>query len=94
LSKEAPPSEERCVMERCWHGKFSGSEQCADEGRYGNPEYRADAGRHGLNATLKFMRAARWCAAHKHPDDRLLELGDTGASPLEGARPADGDLAS
>ena len=81
-------------MERCWDGKFSGSEQCPDEGRYGNPEYRADAGRPGLNATLKFMRAARWCAAHKHPDDRLLEPGDTGAAPLEGARPADGDLAS
>ena len=81
-------------MERCWHGKFSGSAQCPEQGCYGNPEYCAGAGRPGLDATLRFMRAARWCAAHKHPDDRLLEPEDTSAVPLEDARPVDGDVTS
>ncbi len=81
-------------MERCWHGKFSGTGRCPSEGRYGNPEYRAEAGRGGLNATLQFMRASRWCGAHKHPDDRLLEPEPSGATPLESARPPDGDRMS
>jgi hypothetical protein len=60
-------------VERCWHGKFTGTGQCPEAGRYGNPEYRPAGENPRLNATLKFMRAARWCLAHKHPDDRLLE---------------------
>jgi hypothetical protein len=59
-------------MERCWHGKFSGADQCPHESRYGNPDYRGRPDRPGLDVTIKFMRAARWCADHKHPGDRLL----------------------
>jgi len=79
-------------MERCWHGKFSGSERCLAEGRYGNPEYRGRGDRPALDATIRFMRAARWCAAHRHHDDKLLEPTDGGA-PERDATPADGGAA-
>jgi hypothetical protein len=62
-------------VERCWHGKFTGAGQCPEEGRYGSPEYRPTGENPRLNATLGFMRAACWCLAHKHPDDRLLGPG-------------------
>ena len=80
-------------MERCWHGKFIGSEQCLSEGRYGNPDYRRRPDRPGLDATIKFMRAARWCAAHKHPGDRLLEPSGDGVAPERDAASADGGTA-
>ena len=80
-------------MERCWHGKFSRTDQCRDEGRYGNPGYRGRADRPGLDATIGFMRAARWCAAHKNPGDRLLESTNGGATPAQEADPAGGDTA-
>ncbi len=78
-------------MERCWHGKFSRAGQCLGEGRYGNPEYRGDPDRPGLNATVTFMRAARWCVAHQHPDDRLLEPADEATMPQQDVSPADRD---
>jgi hypothetical protein len=37
------------------------------------------------------MRAARWCAAHKNPGDRLLELKDGGAPPEQDADLDSGD---
>jgi hypothetical protein len=60
------------VTERCWHGKFTAT-QCCEPGRYGNPGYRFPSGRPKLNTTVKFMRAARWCVVHRHPEDVLLE---------------------
>jgi hypothetical protein len=80
-------------MERCWHGKFTGAEQCLSEGRYGNPDYRGRADRPGLDATIRFMRAARWCAAHKHPGDQLLGPSDGGTAPQQDAASAAGDAA-
>jgi hypothetical protein len=67
-------------MERCWQGKFSGLSQCPAEGRYGNPDYRGRADRPGLDTFVSFMRAARWCAEHRHPGDRLLEPVVNGTS--------------
>ena len=78
-------------MERCWHGKFSGSEQCLAEGRYGNPEYRGRGDRPALDATIKFMRAARWCAAHRHHGDK--PLGPTDGAPERDTASADGGAA-
>ena len=63
-------------MERCWYGKFSKTERCPEEGRYGNPDFHAAGRYRGLNATLRFLRASRWCAAHKHDGDRLIEPED------------------
>jgi hypothetical protein len=57
---------EAYLMERCWHGKLAGMAQCQELGRYGNPD-----------APLKLLRAARWCFAHKHADDRLLEPNES-----------------
>jgi hypothetical protein len=76
-------------MERCWHGKFSGGEQCPSEGRYGNPGFRGRRERPELEATVKFMRAARWCATHKHPGDRLLGPNEVGPAPARETRLAD-----
>ena len=73
-------------MERCWHGKFTGTGQCPEAGRYGNSEYRVTGSNTGLNATVKFMRASRWCLAHKHVDDRLLEPDGGAAGPGDGDR--------
>jgi hypothetical protein len=74
-------------VERCWYGKVSGGGECPEDGRYGNPEYRPPREDGALSATLKFMRAARWCAAHKHPDDRLLTPGGGEQFP-EGGEPS------
>jgi hypothetical protein len=79
-------------MERCWHGKFGGAEQCLAEGRYGNPEYGHRGDRPALDATIKFMRAARWCAAHRHHGDKLLGPTDGGARERDQAS-ADGGAA-
>ena len=70
-------------MERCWHGKFTGSGQCFGEGRYGNPNFHRRPDRPALDAPTKFMRAARWCAAHKHRDDALLGPSDYAAAAPE-----------
>ena len=80
-------------MERCWHGKFTGAEQCLREGRYGNPDYRGRADRPGLDVTIRFMRAARWCAAHKNPGDRLLDSTKGGSTPEQNADLVGGDAA-
>jgi hypothetical protein len=80
-------------MERCWHGKFSGAGQCVGDGRYGSPGYRYRPDRPGLDTFVSFMRAARWCAAHKNPGDRLLEPTDGGATPGPEPGPADADAA-
>jgi hypothetical protein len=37
-----------------------------------------------VNWSVKFMRASRWCQAHKHPGDRLLEPDGDAAEPGEG----------
>jgi len=37
------------------------------------------------------MRAARWCVAHTHPGDRLLEPADEAATPEQDVSPADRD---
>ena len=73
------------MTERCWHGRFTGT-QCAEPGRYGNPGYRASGDRPRLNTTITVMRSARWCLAHRHPDDVLrvsdgLETAPSGAPP-------------
>jgi hypothetical protein len=80
-------------MERCRQGKFTGAEQCPNKGRYGNPDYRGGADRPGLDATHRFMRAARWCAAHRHPGDRLLGPSHDGTASEEDAASAAGDAA-
>ena len=74
----------RVVMDRCWHGKFTGTGRCLEIGRYGNPDYRPDSCQPGVNWSVKFMRASRWCQAHKHPGDRLLEPDGDAAEPGEG----------
>jgi hypothetical protein len=61
---------EAYLMERCWQGKFAGMARCHELGRYGNPD-----------APVKFMRAARWCFAHRHADDRLLEPNEGEKDP-------------
>lgn len=81
------------MTERCWHGKFSGEGQCSGEGLYGNPDYRYRPDRPGLDTFVSFMRAARWCAAHKNPGDRLLESTDGGATPEQDAGPGDAEAA-
>ena len=81
------------MTERCWHGKFSGDGQCSGEGLYGNPDYRYRPDRSGLDTFVSFMRAARWCAAHKNPGDRLLESTDGGATPEQDAGPGDAEAA-
>jgi hypothetical protein len=48
--------------------------RCSAVGLYGNPEYRVAVSYPGLAAMVRFIRASRWCLAHKNPDDRLLEL--------------------
>jgi hypothetical protein len=80
-------------MERCWYGKFSGTERCPSEGRYGIPDYGGRPDRPGLGATVRFMRAARWCAIHKHLGDTLLGPTDGVAAPEQEAASADGDAA-
>jgi imidazolonepropionase-like amidohydrolase len=80
-------------MERCWHGKFGGDSQCSGEGLYGNPDYRYRRDRPGLDTFVAFMRAARWCAAHKNPGDRLLEPREKGTTPGDDAGPSGGDAA-
>jgi hypothetical protein len=73
-------------MERCWHGKFGGEDQCAGEGLYGNPDYRYRPDRPGLDTFIAFMRAARWCTVHKNPGDRPLEpKGGAAPRPDAGA---------
>ena len=80
-------------MECCWHGKFTGAEQCLREGRYGNPDYRGRADRPGPDLTIRFTRAARWCAAHRHPGDRLLGPSDGGTAPEQDGVSATEDAA-
>ena len=80
-------------MERCWHGKFSEVGQCTAEGRYGSPNYRYRPDRPGLDTFISFMRAARWCAAHKNPGDRLLGPSDGGTAPEQDGASATGDAA-
>jgi len=80
-------------MERCWHGKFSEEGQCTAEGRYGNPNYRYHPDRPGLDTFISFMRAARWCAAHKNPGDRLLDSTKGGSTPEQNADLVGGDAA-
>jgi hypothetical protein len=80
-------------MERCWHGKFSGEGQCPGQGRYGNPDYHDRRDRPRLDTFVSFMRAARWCAAHRNPGDLMLESTEGGATPAQDADPAGGDTA-
>jgi hypothetical protein len=63
----------RATVERCWHQRFAREGRCPAVGRYGNPEYRVAVSYPGLAAIVRFIRASRWCLAHKNPDDRLLE---------------------
>jgi hypothetical protein len=65
----------RVAAERCWHQRFAPTGRCPALGRYGNPEYRVAVSYPGLAAIVRFIRASRWCRAHKDPEDRLLELG-------------------
>lgn len=69
----AGSSKRRVAAERCWHRRFAQTGRCPALGRYGNPEYRVAVSYPGLAAIVRFIRASRWCLAHKHPDDRLLE---------------------
>jgi hypothetical protein len=78
-------------MERCWHAKFGGERQCTGEGRYGNPDHRYRPDRPGLDTFVSFVRAARWCAAHQNPGDRLLDSTNGGETPEQDADPAGGD---
>ena len=80
------------VMDRCWHGKFTGTGRCPEVGRYGNPDYRPDGCRSGLNWSVKFMRASRWCLAHKQPGDRLLAPDGGAAESAEGGTPPEKSL--
>jgi hypothetical protein len=73
------------MTERCWHGKFS-EMRCAEPGRFGRPDDRADASSATRGPAVPFMRAARWCLVHRHPGDLLVETdppgqGHTGAPP-------------
>ena len=61
------------VIERCWHGRFTDT-PCSELGLYGCAAHRL-AGRPAPAETLSFMRAARWCLAHRHPGDVLLKPG-------------------
>jgi hypothetical protein len=79
-------------MERCWYGKFTGTGRCSEIGRYGNPEYRPDACQPGVNWSVKFMRASRWCLAHKNPGDRLLAPEDDIAEAAASGTPPGGSL--
>jgi hypothetical protein len=58
--------------------------RCSAVGLYGNPEYRVAVSYPGLAAMVRFIRASRWCLAHKNPDDRLLEPDGDAAEPGEG----------
>jgi hypothetical protein len=78
------------LLERCWHGKFTGTGQCPEAGRYGNPEYRPGDCDTRLNWSVGFMRAVRWCPAHKHPGDRLLTPAGETAEPVEDGMPPEG----
>lgn len=69
----AGSSKRRVAAERCWQRRFAQTGRCPALGRYGNPEYRVAVSYPGLAAIVRFIRASRWCLAHKHPDDRLLE---------------------
>ena len=80
-------------MERCWHGKFSEEGQCTAEGRYGSPNYRYRPDRPGLDTFISYMRAARWCAVHKNPGDRLLDSTKGGSTPEQNADPVGGATA-
>ena len=79
-------------MERCRHEKFRGEGQCAAEGRYRNPDYCYRPDRPGLDTFASFMRAARWCAAHKNSGGRPLE-SKGGETPEQDAGPAGGESA-
>ena len=81
------------VMERCWHGRFTRTGQCPELGRYGNPEYRPDGCRPRLNCSVKFVRASRWCLAHKQPGDRLLAPDGDALESAEGGPPPENSLA-
>jgi hypothetical protein len=67
------PPKRRATVERCWHQRFAQLGRCPALGRYGNPEYRVGVSYPGLAAIVRFIRASRWCLAHKNPDDRLVE---------------------
>ena len=49
---------------RCWSRMAFPERRCDQVGVYGFPEFTGPA--------ETFVRAARWCLAHKHPSDRLL----------------------
>ena len=71
-------------MERCWHGKFTGAEQCLSEGRYGNRTTEAAP----IGRTRRpFCFAAALVRSHKHP-------GISCSGPVTAARRPEQDATS
>jgi hypothetical protein len=78
-------------MERCWHGKFGGTNECRGEGRYGNPDDRCHPDPLGVDGTIQLTRTARWCADHKRAGDLLLGPHGGVAPSEQSAASADGE---
>ena len=74
-------------MERCWHGKFSGTDQCLGEGRYGNPGNRGRADpKHKSSRELRCRLGSNGARQRSHPPLRSHGEQDQ-RHQIEGARP-------
>ena len=56
---------------QCWFGKWGHKDdRCPEFGNWGWTKEAANKAGASVNSVL---RLSRWCSAHRHPDDQLLD---------------------